>query len=50
MTKVIVLFETMAFKFLNNQNLNAIEIYYGIYSSANSAFLRLSSMAWRFPL
>jgi len=23
---------------------------YGIYSSANSAFLRLSNMAWRFPL
>gem|GEM_PF-6601069 len=25
-------------------------IVYGIYNSANSAFLRLSSMAWRFPL
>ena len=25
-------------------------IIYGIYSSANSAFLRLSSMAWRLPL
>ena len=25
-------------------------IIYGTYSSANSAFLRLSSMAWRFPL
>ena len=24
--------------------------FYGIYNSANSAFLRLSSMAWRFPL
>ncbi len=23
---------------------------HGIYSSANSAFLRLSNMAWRFPL
>lgn len=28
-----------------------LSIYiYGIYNSANSAFLRLSSMAWRLPL
>lgn len=27
-----------------------VSFTYGIYNSANSAFLRVSSMAWRFPL